>query len=328
MRRRQFIAGLAGATLMPHAGRGQQSTTPVIGLLSGQLPAVAGQQLAAFYQGLNDAGFVEGRNLRIESRWADNDYSKLRPLAADLVERKVALIAAIAHGATPATLAAQAVTTTTPIVFVVGGDPVKATLVSRMNRPGSNVTGATFFVNELTAKRLGLLHELLPKARSIAVLVNRNFPDTADQLKDAEAAARTLGLQIHPLHAGTEKEIDDGFAALATLRPDALFVGADPFLSSRQDRIIALAARQALPAIYELRLATAAGGLISYGTNSLEAHRWAGEYAGRILKGEKPGDLPVLQPTKFELVINLKTAKVLNLEIPAQLLARADEVIE
>jgi putative ABC transport system substrate-binding protein len=301
---------------------------PVIGVLSGQSPEISDSQMAAFRRGVYETGFVEGRDVTIDSRWARNNNDRLPALAAELVQRRVAVIAAIAFGSTPAALAAKAATSDIPIVFAVGTDPVKTGIVSSLNRPSGNVTGATFFANELAAKRLGLLHELLPQATLIAVLMNQDFPDAADQLKDIQDAARALGLKTLVVNASTEHEIDDGFAALVRQRADALFVGADPFLSSRQDQIVELARRNAVPAIYDLRQATASGGLISYAASSLDTQRLAGVYAGRILKGEKTVDLPVLQPTKFELVINLKTAKALALTVPPSLLALADEVIE
>jgi putative tryptophan/tyrosine transport system substrate-binding protein len=249
-------------------------------------------------------------------------------LAADLVQRRVTVIAAIAHGSTPAALAAKAATKTIPIVFAVGGDPIETGVVNSLNRPSENVTGATFFANDLAGKRLALLHELLPKAAMIAVFANANFPSADVQLRDIQEAARVLRLQTYVANVSTDNELEAGFAGLVRRPADAIFVGADPFISSRQDRIIALAAHHRIPAIYDLRISTAAGGLISYGSDSLDTQRWAGVYVGRILKGEKPCDLPVLQPTKIDLVINLVTAKSLRLEIPAQLLARADEVIE
>jgi putative ABC transport system substrate-binding protein len=329
MRRREFMRLLGSAAVVgPPVARAQQAATPVIGLLSGQLPDRSAREVAAFHRGLSEMGFMEGRNVAIESRWADNHYDRLPILAADLAQRRVTLIAAIAHGGTPAALAAKAATTTIPIVFAVGIDPVKTGIVASLNRPGGNITGATFFANELTAKRLGLLHELLPEARVIATLLNPKFPDAPEQLSLVQEAARTLRLEARIFNASSESEIEAAFAALAGQQSDALFVGADPFLSSRQDRIIALAARHAVPAIYDLRAATAAGGLISYASSNLETQQQASVYAGRILKGEKPADLPVLRPTKFELVINLKTAKALGLTVPPMLLARADEVIE
>jgi putative tryptophan/tyrosine transport system substrate-binding protein len=329
MKRREFITLAGGAAMAwPLAVRAQQPAMLVIGLLSGQRPELSIPQVTAFYRGLGEAGFFEGRNIAIESRWANNDYTRYPALAVELAQRRVALIAAIAHGSTPATLAAKTATATIPIVFAVGSDAVKAGIVASLNRPGGNVTGATFFANELAAKRLGLLHELLPKASVIGVLTNANFPGAEDQLRDIREAARALRLEVFAVNATTDYEIEQGFATLAARRTDGLFVGADPFLSSRQERVIALAARQNLPAIYDIRLAAEAGGLISYGADSLDTQRWAGVYAGRILKGERPSDLPVLQPTRFELIINLKTSKQLNLEIPANLIARADEVIE
>jgi putative ABC transport system substrate-binding protein len=249
-------------------------------------------------------------------------------LAAELSQRRVSIIAAIAHGSTPAALAAKAATTTIPIVFAVGSDPVQSGIVSSLNRPSGNVTGATFFANDLAAKRLELLHELVPKAAVIALLANANFPGAEVQLRDVEEAARVLRLQIYSINASTDSQLEAGFVALVERPADAIFVSADPFLSSRQEQIIALAARHKVPAIYDLRLATEAGGLVSYGSDSLDTQRWAGVYAGRILKGEKPADLPILQPTKIDFIINLKTARALGLEIPAQLLARADAVIE
>jgi putative tryptophan/tyrosine transport system substrate-binding protein len=327
--RRQFISALGGATVAwPRAARAQQGSMPVIGVLSGQSPEISESQIAAFRQGVQETGFVEGRDVTIDSRWARNNNDRLPALAAELVQLRVSVIAAIAFGSTPAALAAKAATSGIPIVFAVGTDPIKTGIVSSLNRPSGNVTGATFFANELAAKRLGLLHELLPQATMIAVLMNQNFTDAADQLKDIQDAARALGLKTYVVSASTEHEIDGGFAAVVRQRADALFVGADPFLSSRQDQIVELARRNAVPAIYDLRQATAAGGLISYAASSLDTQRLAGVYAGRILKGEKTTDLPVLQPTKFELVINLKTAKALGLTVPPSLLALADEVIE
>jgi len=324
MKRREFITLLGGAAAWPLVARAQQRALPVVGLLGGQLPDVSGSELTAFYKGLIETGFVDGDNVAIESRWADNHYDRLPALAADLVQRRVVLIATIAHGGTPAALAAKAATT----VFAVGIDPVKTGIVASLNRPGGNITGATFFANELTAKRLGLLRELLPQASVIAMLFNPKFPDAEEQLNLIQDAAPRLGMQIRMINASSESEIETGFAGLAERRPDGLFVGADPFLSSRQDRIIALAARYAVPAIYDLRSAAVAGGLISYASSNLEAQQRAGIYAGRILKGERPADLPVLRPTRFELVINLRTAKTLGLTVPPSLLALADEVIE
>jgi putative ABC transport system substrate-binding protein len=329
MRRRDFIILLSvAAAEIPLIAHAQQPGMPVVGILSGQLPNLSQPQVAAFLQGLREAGFIEGRNVVIESRWADNDYVRFPALAAELVQRRVSLIAAIAHGSTPAALAAKAATTSIPIVFAAGGDPIKTNIVSSLNRPTGNITGATFFANELAAKRVGLLHEIFPKASVLAVLANANFPGAEEQLNNVREAARTLRLEVHAVNAANDRDIEESFVAFTRRGADALFVGADPFLSSRTARIIALAAHHKLPAIYDIRLAAEAGGLISYGADSLDAQRLAGVYAGRILKGEKTTDLPVLLPSKFELLINLKTAKQLRLEVPPNLFARADEVID
>jgi ABC-type uncharacterized transport system substrate-binding protein len=297
---------------------------PVIGFLWYGSASEWAPFVTSFRQGLKETGFVEGQNVAIEFRWTEGQSDQQPAWAADLVRREMAVIVTGTVGG----LAAKAATTTIPIVFVVGADPVKTGLVANLNRPGGNVTGVSFFSNELAAKRLGLLHELLPQATVIAVLVNSSFPDAADQLRDVQEAARTLGLRIRVLNASTESEIDTGFATLAQQRADALVLAADPFFTARRKRIVALAARHAIPAIYDLREWTAAGGLISYGTDLADAFRQTGIYTGKILKGTKPADLPVMQSTKFELVINLKTTKALGLEIPPTLLARADEVIE
>jgi putative ABC transport system substrate-binding protein len=329
MNRRAFITLLGGAAAAwPLAARAQQPAMPVIGFLSGQSRDTSGGNVVAFSQGLSEAGYVQGRNVTIEFRWAENRYDRLPALAADLVGRQVAVIVTAAGGSTPAALAAKVVTTTIPIVFVSGGDPVKFGLVTSLNRPGGNVTGVSWVTDELGAKRLALLHQLLPQATVIAALLNPNFPDAADQLKDLEEAARTLGLKLLVFNASTESEIDTNFAILVQQHPDALFLAGDPFFSVQLDKIIALTAHHRLPATYSGRDSAAAGGLMSYGASSNEAHRQAGLYTGKILKGAKPADLPVLLPTKFELVINRKTAKALGLEIPPTLLALADEVIE
>jgi putative ABC transport system substrate-binding protein len=324
MKRRTFIAGLGGAAAWPLAASAQRRQLPVIGFLWYGSASEWAPFVTSFRQGLKETGFVEGQNVAIEFRWTEGQSDQQPAWAADLVRREMAVIVTGTVGG----LAAKAATTTIPIVFVVGADPVKTGLVASFNRPGGNVTGVSFFSNELAAKRLGLLHELLPQATVIAVLVNSSFPDAADQLRDVQEAARTLGLRIRVLNASTESEIDTGFATLAQQRADALVLAADPFFTARRKRIVALAARHAIPAIYDLREWTAAGGLISYGTDLADAFRQTGIYTGKILKGTKPADLPVMQSTKFELVINLKTAKELGLEIPPTLLARADEVIE
>jgi putative ABC transport system substrate-binding protein len=325
MRRREFISLLGRAvTALPLAAHAQQPAMPVIGFLWYGSASEWAPFVTSFRQGLKETGFVEGQNVAIEFRWTEGQSDQQPAWAADLVRREMAVIVTGTVGG----LAAKAATTTIPIVFVVGADPVKTGLVANLNRPGGNVTGVSFFSNELAAKRLGLLHELLPQATVIAVLVNSSFPDAADQLRDVQEAARTLGLRIRVLNASTESEIDTGFATLAQQRADALVLAADPFFTARRKRIVALAARHAIPAIYDLREWTAAGGLISYGTDLADAFRQTGIYTGKILKGTKPADLPVMQSTKFELVINLKTTKALGLEIPPTLLARADEVIE
>jgi putative ABC transport system substrate-binding protein len=329
MRRRSFITLLGGAAAAwPRAARAQQPAMPVIGFLSGQSPDPNAANIVAFRQGLSEAGYVEGRNVAIEYRWAENRYDRLPALAADLVGRRVAVVVTAAGGSTPAALAAKAVTTTIPIVFVSGGDPVKLGLVPSLNRPGGNVTGVSWITDELGAKRLGLLHQLLPRATVIAALVNPNFPDVADQLRDLQEAARTLGLQLRVFNASTDSEIGTGFAALVQQRADALFVAGDPFFTVQRDKIISFAAHHTLPATYSSREWALSGGLMTYGASSPEAHRQAALYTGKILQGTKPSDLPVLLPTKFELVINRKTATVLGLDIPPMLLALADEVIE
>jgi putative ABC transport system substrate-binding protein len=325
MIRREFITLLGGAAAWPLAARAQQpGKLPTIGFL-GNDAATWTDWTAAFRQGLNEAGYVEGQNATIEYRWAEGHYDRLPALAADLVGRKVTVIAATS---TPAALAAKAATATVPIVFTTGGDPIKLGLVASLNRPGGNITGVSSLISELGTKRLGLLRELVPSATVIATLVNPNFPDADGQLRDAEAGARALGLQLIVLRAGTEREIDAAFATMAQRGGGVLDVSVDPFFVERRDHIVALAASYAIPAMYPLRDFAVAGGLMSYGTDFADSYRQAGIYTGRIVKGEKPADLPVQRSTKFEFVINLKTAKALGLSVPNSMQLLADEVIE
>jgi putative tryptophan/tyrosine transport system substrate-binding protein len=323
MRRRHFIVLLGGAAAWPVAARAQQ-TIPVIGLLNAT--RLDPREIAGVRDGLVTMGYVEGRNIVIEYRSAEGQYEQLPALAADLVRRPVSLIIAI--GGTPAAPPAKAATSTIPIVFSNGGDPVKLGLVPRLNRPGGNVTGITFMVSEVGPKRLALLRELLPAAKLIGFLVNPPNPNAATDTAEIQEAARALGLQLHIEQASNEQQIEAAFGAFAEKRLDAVMVAADAYFRSRRDQFAALAAQFALPVTYAVREHTVAGGLMSYGANIVEAYRQAGVYAGRILKGEKPGDLPVVQSTKFEFVINLRTAKALGISMPANLLALADEVIE
>jgi len=326
MNRREFITLIGGAAAWPLAARAQQPAMPIVGFLaSTSADPVYTQLVAAVREGLKETGFVEGRNLAIEYRWAEGKYERLPALAAELVDRHVAVIVAN----TPAALAAKAATTTIPIVFSSGLDPVKAGLVSSLNRPGGNVTGISSMSGEIVSKQLELLHEFVGSATVIAALVNPTNPGLADTLsKELQAAANSLGLQLRVLHASSDREIDAAFAALIDLRAGALVIGADGFLSARSEKLAAMALRHAIPAISPYRPFVEAGGLMRYGTSATDGFRLAGIYAGRILKGEKASDLPVMQSAKFELAINLKTAKALGLEVPPTLLARADEVLE
>jgi putative ABC transport system substrate-binding protein len=325
MRRREFITLLGGAAAWPLAARAQQPAMPVIGFLDSQSRTFADIVLPAFRQGLNDNGYVEGENIAIEYRWAENQVDRLPALAVDLVRRGVALIVA---GAPPATLAAKAATATIPIVFGVGDDPVKIGLVASLARPGGNLTGISFFSSELAAKRMQLLREMVPAAARVVVLGDPTFTLTESQVTEAKTAARAMGLQIQVLNASTSREINAAFANFLRERPDALYVGTGPFFVSRRVQLAHLATRHAVPAIYSGRQYTEAGGLMSYGTSLTDAYRQMGAYTGRILKGAKPADLPVIQSTKFELIINAETARMLGLAVPPSLLATADEVIE
>jgi putative ABC transport system substrate-binding protein len=330
MRRREFITLVGGAAfspvLGPLAARAQQPAMPVIGLINPTSADTFAHRLRAFRQGLKDAGFVEGENVKIEYRWADGQNDRLPELAAELVRLQVAVIAATG-GAGPG-LAAKAATTTIPIVFMAAEDPVRLGLVTSLGRPGGNLTGINFFGAELIAKRLELLRELVPAATRVAVLVNPTGPTVESTLRDVKPAARAMGLQIHILNASTSREIDAAFATLMRERPDALFVGGDPFFNSRRVQLSLQAMRHAVPTAYAQRDYPEAGGLMSYGPNQADTFRQVGAYTGRILKGAKPADLPVVQSNKFDLVINAQTARILGLTVPPTLLARADEVIE
>jgi putative ABC transport system substrate-binding protein len=326
MNRRELLLLLGGALTTARGLRAQQKTVPVIGYLSGGSPGPFAADLAAFRQGLSETGYVEGQNMTIEYRWAEHHYDRLPALAADLVGRKVDLI--MASGGLPVALAAKSATSTIPIVFAAVSDPVENGLVASLARPGGNLTGFSPFQYEMMPKRLELLTELVPQARVIALLVNPNDPRTEGFIRDMQEAARKKGVQLPILKASTESEIDAAFATLVQLQAGALVLGPDPFFQSRREQIVALASRHAVPAISPWREMAAAGGLISYGPSIAALMREAGIYAGRILKGEKPADLPVQRPTRFELVVNLKTANALALTVPPSILARADEVIE
>jgi putative ABC transport system substrate-binding protein len=327
MKRREFITLIGGAAAAwPLAARAQQSAKPVIGFVGSDSPDLYADRLRAFRLGLKDTGYVEGQNVAIEYRWAEGRNDRLPALTADLIQRQVAVIVATT---TPSALAAKVATKTVPIVFFVAGDPVELGLVASLNRPGGNLTGATTLTLEVGPKRLELLHQMIPTATVIALLVNPTSPNLAEaQSRDLQTPARILGLQIHVLRASTDRDFDTVFATLAELRAGGLVVSSDSFFFSRSEQLAVLAARHAVPAIYGFRESAVAGGLMSYGGSLADSHRWIGVYAGRILKGEKPSDLPVQQSTKVELIINLKTAKTLGLEVPPTLLARTDEAIE
>jgi ABC-type uncharacterized transport system substrate-binding protein len=327
MRRRDFITLLGGAAAAwPLGARAQQPATPVIGFLNPTSPDTNADRLRAFRQGLKETGYVEGENVAIEYRWADNQVDRLPVLAAELVQRRVAVIAAT--GGELVALAAKAATTTIPIVFGVSEDPVPSGLVASHSRPGGNATGVNFLVTELGSKQLGLLHELIPAAARVGLLVNPKSPTTERAVRDVTVAAPAIGLQVDVVQASNSREIESVFGTLVHNKADALLVGPDPFFASRRLQLAILAARHALPAVYNVREYAEAGGLMSYGTNVRDAYRQIGVYVGRILKGAKPADLPVVQSSKFELVINRPTARALGLDVPPTLLARADEVIE
>jgi putative tryptophan/tyrosine transport system substrate-binding protein len=327
MKRREFVTLLSGAAAWPLAARAQQPAMPVVGIINAGSPETSVSRVTAFRQGLGELGYVEGQNVTIDYRWAEGRYDRYPEMVADLIRRKVSVIATGASG--PAAFAAKAATSSIPIVFGVGEDPVRLALVASLARPGGNVTGVNFFTAEVAAKRLGLLRELAPRTTRVAVLVNpANAASAESTARDVRAAAPALGLQVQMLNAATVREIDTAYASLVRERADALVVAGDGFFNSRRVQLAMLAVRHAIPATYSVRDYPEAGGLISYGTSFADTFRQIGIYCGRILKGAKPADLPVLQSTKFEFVVNMQAARMLSIEVPPTLLARADEVIE
>jgi putative ABC transport system substrate-binding protein len=327
MKRREFITLLGGAAAWPVAARAQQPALPVIGFLNPGAPDASAPRVAAFRKGLNETGYVEGQNVTVDYYWSEDQYDRLPALAADLVRRRVTMIAAT--GGIASALAAKAATTTIPIVFRIGVNPVEVGLVASLNRPGGNITGVTNLTAEVGPKKLEFLHELIPTVTIVGLLINPTAGFSVEaQTTDLQAAARGLGLQLHVLHASTERDFDTAFATLVQLRAGGLVIGGDAFFTSRSEQLAALAVRHAMPTIWQTREFALAGGLMSYGDSSTDQYRLAGAYTGRILKGEKPADLPVQQSTKVELIINLKTAKTLGITVPLALLTRADEVIE
>jgi putative ABC transport system substrate-binding protein len=326
LKRREFMTLLGGAAVWPVAARAQQQAAPVVGFLSARSPAEAAADLTAFRQGLGQAGYFEGKNLAMEYRWAEGRYDRLPAMAAELVARQVAVIAAV--GAEPSGLAAKAATSTIPIVCTLAGDAVKAGLVSSLSHPGGNITGVTVTALELAPKRVELTHLLVPNTKALAALHNPKFPPALAEISDLQAAAHSLGLDVTVLDASDENEIDAAFSVLSRNKVGALIITADPFLLGHREQIVQLAAHHKIPTIYFFRDFVDAGGLMSYGPNIHNGYRQAGVYVGRILKGERAGELPVVQPTRFDLVINLRTARTLDLEIPTILLIQADEMIE
>jgi len=327
MRRRHFIQVIAGlAAAWPLAARAQQAAMPVIGYLSARSPDDTAHLVAAFRRGLGEQGFVEGQNVTIEYQWALGQYDRLAAMAAEFVRRPVTVLTTT--GGEPSALAAKAATSTIPIVFAIGGDPIKRGLAASYNRPGGNTRGVSLLTNPVEPKRLGLLHELVPQATTVGFLLNPTLPQSGSQISDVQEAARTLNLQVHILRASTDREIESAFESVAPQNIQALAVAADGFFDTRREKLVALAAGHAVPTMYHFREFAVAGGLVSYGIDASDAYRLVGVYTGRVLKGDKPADLPVVQSIKFQLVINLKTAKTLGLAIPDRLLALADEVIE